>query len=393
MANIHLSTSSNGGNLIINGNRDRQNVHVGDAMMPKYVGARAIVERVEDGVRITLTDYKGTTQETIAEAITDITTNADGSLTFTLANGDTLTTGSLKGPQGDPGPQGEKGDTGERGLQGEQGPQGIQGEKGDTGEQGPQGEQGPKGEQGIQGETGPQGAQGPSGQDGHTPSITASKSGKVTTIYVDGTPIATINDGDGSVTSVNGETGDVVIVVPTKVSDLTNDAGYISGYTETDPTVPSWAKQSSKPAYSFSEIGSKPSTISGYGITDAYTKTEIEGLVSGVLHYKGTKATVSALPSAGNVTGDTWHVTADGSEWAWDGATWQELGTAVDLSGYVPTSRKINGKALTSDITLSASDVSALPASTSIPSKTSDLTNDSGFITLSDLPIYSGGVS
>jgi hypothetical protein len=36
------------------------------------------------------------------------------------------------------------------------------------------------------------------------------------------------------------------------------------------------------------------------------------------------------------------------------------------LSGYVPTSRKINGKALTADITLSASDVSALPSSTTI---------------------------
>ena len=47
----------------------------------------------------------------------------------------------------------------------------------------------------------------------------------------------------------------------------------------------------------------------------------------------------------------------------------------------VPTTRKVNGKALSSDITLTASDVSALPSSTSIPSKTSDLTNDSGFIT------------
>lgn len=30
---------------------------------------------------------------------------------------------------------------------------------------------------------------------------------------------------------------------------------------------------------------------------------------------------------------------------------------------------------------------------TAIPSKTSDITNDSGFITLADLPIYNGGVS
>lgn len=49
---------------------------------------------------------------------------------------------------------------------------------------------------------------------------------------------------------------------------ITN-APWITSYTETDPTVPSWAKASLKPSYNFSEIGSKPTTISGYGITDA----------------------------------------------------------------------------------------------------------------------------
>ena len=131
--------------------------------------------------------------------------------------------------------------------------------------------------------------------------------------------------------------GIITTNIPTKTSHLTNDSGFLTSYTETDPTVPSWAKASSKPSYNFSEIGSTPTTLSGYGITNAYTKTEIDGLVSGVLHYKGTKATTSALPSSGNTTGDVWHVTADGSEWAWDGSTWQELGTAVDLSNYVTT--------------------------------------------------------
>ncbi len=61
---------------------------------------------------------------------------------------------------------------------------------------------------------------------------------------------------------------------PTKLSDFTNDKnfissvpseyvteteltakGYITGYTETDPTVPSWAKASTKPSYSKSEVG------------------------------------------------------------------------------------------------------------------------------------------
>lgn len=40
---------------------------------------------------------------------------------------------------------------------------------------------------------------------------------------------------------------------------------------------------------------------------------------------------------------------------------WQKL--KEKLGGYVPTSRKVNGKALTSDINLSAADVSAIPAS------------------------------
>ena len=43
----------------------------------------------------------------------------------------------------------------------------------------------------------------------------------------------------------------------------------LQSYTETDPTVPSWAKEANKPSYNFSEIGNKPTTISGYGITDA----------------------------------------------------------------------------------------------------------------------------
>ena len=39
--------------------------------------------------------------------------------------------------------------------------------------------------------------------------------------------------------------------------------------------VYSWAKQSTKPSYSFSEITSKPTTVSGYGITDALTSKYI----------------------------------------------------------------------------------------------------------------------
>ena len=44
--------------------------------------------------------------------------------------------------------------------------------------------------------------------------------------------------------------------VPTNVSDFTNDANYIS--TETDPTVPAWAKEAEKPTYDYSEIQNTP---------------------------------------------------------------------------------------------------------------------------------------
>ena len=52
-------------------------------------------------------------------------------------------------------------------------------------------------------------------------------------------------------------------------------------------------------------------------------------------------------------------------------------------ASFVPVTRKVNNKALSSDITLTASDVGALPDTTVIPTKTSQLTNDSGFITSS----------
>ena len=118
-------------------------------------------------------------------------------------------------------------------------------------------------------------------------------------------------------------TADRTITIP-------NNTGTMA-LTSDIPSVPAWALESSKPSYTFSEIGSKPTTISGYGITDAYTKTEVDNKVSAVLRYKGVKATVANLPTTGNTTGDVWHVTATSGEYAWDGTEWQELGTAITI--------------------------------------------------------------
>lgn len=57
--------------------------------------------------------------------------------------------------------------------------------------------------------------------------------------------------------------------------------------------------------------------------------------LTSALIYKGVKATVADLPSTGQKVGDLWHVTADGGEYAWNGTAWEEMGSVLDLSGYV----------------------------------------------------------
>lgn len=150
----------------------------------------------------------------------------------------------------------------------------------------------------------------------------------------------------------------------------------------------------------------KSTTLSGYGILDAYTKTEVDALVSAVFRYKGVKDTVADVEAIQNPSvGDVWFVTADGSEYAWNGTIWEKLGPVIDLSHFitqisiagimldvnsttittaqliqaldiytksevynktevdnqlstkVPTTRKINNKTLSQDITLDKSDV------------------------------------
>ena len=60
---------------------------------------------------------------------------------------------------------------------------------------------------------------------------------------------------------VNGTEQSVIdkgvnITVPTALSDLTDDVRYLTE--ESDPTVPTWAKQPQKPAYTASEVGALP---------------------------------------------------------------------------------------------------------------------------------------
>lgn len=75
----------------------------------------------------------------------------------------------------------------------------------------------------------------------------------------------------------------------------------------------------------------KATTLAGYGITNAYTKTEVDGMVAGTFHFRGEKSAYNQLPTNAK-EGDVWQV--GDKEYAWDGDSWVELGFNVDLSAY-----------------------------------------------------------
>ena len=79
----------------------------------------------------------------------------------------------------------------------------------------------------------------------------------------------------------------------------------------------------------------KATTISGYGITDAYTKTEVDAKVASVYKYKGSVANEDALPTEGQVAGDVYNLEDTGMNVAWTGEGWDKLGSVVDLTPYL----------------------------------------------------------
>lgn len=131
---------------------------------------------------------------------------------------------------------------------------------------------------------------------------------------------------------------------------------------------------------------------------DVYSKAEVDAKIAGVFTFRGTAlGTVADMtelnaivgPAEGDiyfvndsqtfykydgtawatlpaVVGDVWQADADGLMYAWDGDAWIKLGFTLDLSNYYT---KAEVDALVQDIR------------DDIPTKTSDLTNDSFFMT------------
>ena len=92
-----------------------------------------------------------------------------------------------------------------------------------------------------------------------------------------------------------------------------------------------------------SDKADKATTLAGYGITDAYTKDEVNGLVSGAFHFRGEVNYYSDLTTKTDmIEGDVYVVKYVGTEgeiplnaeYAYDGEKWVEFGSVIDLSGY-----------------------------------------------------------
>lgn len=92
----------------------------------------------------------------------------------------------------------------------------------------------------------------------------------------------------------------------------------LQSYTETDPTVPAWAKEATKPTYTAAEVGAIPAAQA-----DTFAKkTDI----ASVYKYKGTVDAVSDLPATDNVIGDVWNVEETDMNYGWTGTAWDPLG-------------------------------------------------------------------
>lgn len=302
------------------------------------------------------------TDGTDGVGITSITQNLDGTLSINLDDGTSYVTEPLKGEKGDKGDTGAQGERGVQGERGEQGIQGIQGERGLQGDKGDKGDTGDaftyddftpaqletlKGEKGDKGDTGATGATGASG-NGIADITKTSTSGLVDTYTI------TFDDGSTETFSVtNGSQG------------AKGDKG---------------------------DTGATGNGIASAVLNADYTLT--------LTFTNGTSYTTSSIRGAKGEKGDKG-----------DKGDAGDVDTAMSSSSTLPVQNRVikayvdnglSGKANTShdhsvsDITdfpslapvATSGDYADLSNKPSIPSKTSDLTNDIGFITNDDDTTY-----
>ena len=200
--------------------------------------------------------------------------------------------------------------------------------------------------------------------------------------------------------------------IPTKTSDLTNDSGYLTQIPEEYVTETELGRKGYVVEDDIPEKLPSPGTLTFTGaVNDTYDGSANKtiniptgGGEGGTSDYNAlaNKPKLNGVEIAGNKTSADYKIVSSEQGIENNG---KFLGVGVD--GNVtpvdkPTYTADEVGARPDTWTPSAADVGALPNDTEIPSKTSDLENDSGFITNSDIPeklpnpqkiIFTGAVS
>lgn len=343
------------------------------------------------------------------------------------------------GVQGDKGEQGDKGDTGvgiasialkntdEAGnniylitltdektytLTANRGPKGEKGNQGDKGDKGEQGAKGEQGDTGSKGEQGNQGAQGVPGNDGV---------GITSVVYkeerANGDKVYTINLSDGTTydlvvpKGVKGDKGDPFtyddltteqiqelakdissfVGIPTKLSELENDEGFLkehqslAGYAKSDD-LSAVAKSGS-----YNDLTNKPtipSTAEDVGALSSDYKPTF--YVNATVNASDTTTTLDKTPeqiyAAYNEGKDVYCIVNAGAHLILPlviaaGVTGGDLMFKSSFSQGISNS-PVDFQQITLELFFSSSTKSVWNIiRTTLPTKTSQLTNDSGFLT------------
>lgn len=156
-------------------------------------------------------------------------------------------------------------------------------------------------------------------------SVTVNAKGIVTA----GTNPTTVDSVKVNSTALTNSSGEVSIP---NASTSAYGCTKLSSATNSTSTSLAATPSAVKAAYDLADSKQSPATtLSGYGITDAYTKSEIDTKLTSAMHWKGSVATVADLPSTGNAVGDFYNITATNENYAWTGSEWDVTGSIIDL--------------------------------------------------------------
>ena len=134
--------------------------------------------------------------------------------------------------------------------------------------------------------------------------------------------VASFNGRSGAVVPQSGDyTAQMVGALPSSGGSLTGSNRRIRNMmdplADTDGATMGWVN------------GVLPKTVAELSDAGDYAK---KSDLSSVYRYKGSVATVAALPTTGRTVGDVYNVEADGMNYAWTGSAWDALGASIEVT-------------------------------------------------------------